>query len=45
MRAINFCGMVIVVVLLAYRWRKLGPNLFLSDFARRSDNEYDLPRG
>ena len=30
MRAINFCGMVIVVVLLAYRWRKLGPNLFLS---------------
>jgi hypothetical protein len=27
---INFTGMVLVVLLLAYRWRKLGPNLFLS---------------
>ena len=30
MTLINFTGMVIVVLLLAYRWRKLGPNLFLS---------------
>lgn len=30
MRTINFCGMVVVVLLLAYRLRKLGANLFLS---------------